>query len=54
MKIMRDPRVNAAIILLITAFYAPVFILTSEHIEFERMLNHASTLNSAFWNIKIF
>ena len=50
MKIMRNPKVNAAIILIITAFYSPVFILTSGHIEFERMLNHAGTLNNAFWN----
>ena len=50
MKIMRNPKVNAAIILIITAFYSLVFILTSGHIEFERMLNHANTLNNAFWN----
>lgn len=50
MKIMRNPKVNAAVILIITAFYSLVFILTSGHIEFERMLNHASTLNNAFWN----
>lgn len=51
MKIMRNPKANAAIILIITAFYSLVFILTSGHIEFKRMLNHASTLNSAFWNV---
>ena len=50
MKIIRNPKVNAVIILIITAFYSLVFILTSRHIEFERMLNHASTLNNAFWN----
>ena len=50
MKILRNPKVNAAIILFITTFYSLVFILTSGHIELERILNHASTLNSAFWN----
>ena len=50
MKIMRNPKVNAAIILIITTFYSLVFILSSGHIEFERMLNHASTLNNTFWN----
>ena len=50
MKIMRNPKVNAAMILIITALYSLVFIVTSGHIEFERMLNHASTLNNAFWN----
>lgn len=50
MKIMRSPTVNAAIILIITAFYSPLFIITSGHIEFKRMLNHAETLNSSFWN----
>ena len=50
MKIIRNPKVNAVIILIITVFYSLVFILTSGHIEFERMLNHASTLNNAFWN----
>ncbi len=50
MKIMRNPKVNAAIILIITAFYSPIFISASGHIEFERMLSHADTLNNAFWN----
>ena len=30
--------------------YAIIFILTSNHLEFERMLNHGQTLNSVFWN----
>ncbi len=50
MKIMRNPKINAAIILIITAFYSLVFIFTSGHIEFESMLNHADTLSSDFWN----
>ena len=50
MKRIRSPKINAAIILIITTFYSLVFISTSGHIEFERMLKHSSTLNSAFWN----
>lgn len=50
MKIMRKPQTNAAIIIIVSAFYAVVFILTSGHLEFERMLNHSNTLNSSFWN----
>ncbi len=50
MRITRDPKINAAIILLITAAYSLVFILTSGHIEFERMLDRSSTSNSAVWN----
>lgn len=50
MKIMRKPQINAVIISAVSMFYALVFILISGHIEFERILNHADTLNSAFWN----
>ena len=50
MRIIRNPKVNAAIILIVTAFYSPIFILTSGHVEFERLLNHSGTLKSAFWN----
>ena len=50
MKILRKPQANAVIISVISIFYALVFILTSGHLEFERILNHADTLNSAFWN----
>ncbi len=50
MKIIRKPAVNAIAITLISAFYIAVFIITSGHVEFERMLNHAATLNSSFWN----
>lgn len=50
MKLLRKPIVNAAIILLVTAFYSLVFILTSGHMEFESILNHSNTLNNAFWN----
>lgn len=50
MRIFRKPQVNAAIVSVVSAFYALVFILISGHREFERMLNHADTLNSTFWN----
>lgn len=45
MKIIRKPTVNAIIISLISAFYITVFIITSGHVEFEHILNHATTLN---------
>ena len=50
MRTLRKPLANAAIISVISLFYALVFIVISGHIEFERMLSHADTLNSAFWN----
>ncbi len=49
MKILRKPQTNAAIISIVSIFYALVFILISGHMEFERILNHADTLSSAFW-----
>lgn len=51
MKILRKPAVNAAVIMLISAFYSTIFIVCSGHVEFERILNHATTLNSRFWNL---
>lgn len=50
MKILRKPQTNAIIISVISIFYALVFILTSGHLEFDRILNHADTLNNTFWN----
>lgn len=50
MRFFRKPLINAAIILIISIFYALIFILVSGHMEFERILNHADTLNSSFWN----
>lgn len=50
MKFFRKPLINAAIILIVSIFYALIFILTSGHMEFERILTHADTLNSPFWN----
>lgn len=50
MRIIKNPYINAAVTSVISLAYAAVFILTSGHIEFERILNHSQTLNSAFWN----
>ena len=50
MKIFRKPLINAVIISIISIFYAAVFVLTSGHLEFERILKHSDTLNSFFWN----
>lgn len=50
MKLMRHPYVNAAITASISLFYGAVFLVTSGHLEFERMLRHAQTVNHAFWN----
>lgn len=50
MRIMRKPCVNAAIISIISFIYSSIFILTSDHIEFERILGHEQTLNNDFWN----
>ena len=50
MRILRKPQTNAVIISVVSIFYALVFIIISGHLEFERILNHAETLNSPFWN----
>ncbi len=50
MKILRKPQINAAVIAVISALYAVMFSLVSGHVEFDRILDHANTLNSAFWN----
>lgn len=51
MKIIKKPIANAAVITLISAFYIAVFIVTSGHVEFEHILDHATMLNSSFWNM---
>lgn len=50
MKILRKPQILAAFVSVISLFYASVFILISGHLEFERILDHTTTLNSSFWN----
>lgn len=41
---------HASVIALFSIFYAIVFIVSSNSIEFTRLLDHATTLNSGFWN----
>lgn len=49
-SILKKPAVNAACISLFTAFYALIFIITSGHIEFERLLYYNRTPGaSPFW-----
>ena len=50
MKLMKNPYINAAVIAILSVFYAAVFIITSGHIEFQSILDHSQTLNSTFWN----
>lgn len=50
MRLIRNPYINAIVVSAISLIYAIIFILTSNHLEFERMLNHGQTLNSVFWN----
>lgn len=50
MKFMKNPYINATVIALISFIYAAVFILTSGHIEFDRILKHSQTLKGPFWN----
>ena len=50
MKILRNPCINAAIIAIVSLIYAATFILTSGHLEFDRILDHGQTLRSTFWN----
>lgn len=48
--LIRNPYINAIVVSAISLIYAIIFILTSNHLEFERMLNHGQALNSVFWN----
>jgi hypothetical protein len=50
MKILRYPGTNALLVSVVSAIYAFIFIFTANHIEFVRLLSHANTLNSSFWN----
>ena len=50
MKLLQNPYINAAVITIISVFYAAIFIITSGHVEFLGMLDHGQTLSSAFWN----
>ncbi len=50
MRILRNPRINALLISIVSVFYAILFIFTSNHVEFMRLLSSSKTLNSDFWN----
>ena len=50
MTLLKKPHIHAVAITLLSIFYATIFIITSGHIEFQNILNHGQTLNSAFWN----
>lgn len=51
MRIIRKPKISAAIIAIISVFYAVIFVIISQHIEFMRILEKKTTLNPMFWNI---
>src|SRR5690554_3946212 len=51
MKLLRHSAVNALFIGLMSAIYSFLFIFTSGHIEFLRLLSKSKTLQSDFWNI---
>jgi len=50
MKVMKLPLVNAIFVSLLSICYASIFIITSGHMEFTRLLSHSKTLKSDFWN----
>lgn len=50
MKTLKNPKINALLISLVSAFYALLFIFTSNHVEFIRLFSHSKTLTSDFWN----
>ena len=50
MKILKHPIVNAMFISLMSAVYSFLFIFSSNHTEFLRLLSNSDTLQSDFWN----
>lgn len=50
MKTLKDPKMNALLISVVSAFYALLFTFTSDHVEFTGMLSHSKTLDSNLWN----
>lgn len=50
MRQLRNLYTNAAVTAVVSLFYATIFILTSGHLEFERILSHTQTLDHALWN----
>ncbi|QNU67954.1 hypothetical protein EHE19_005790 [Ruminiclostridium herbifermentans] len=51
MTLLKNPKMNVFYISMISALYAFLFIFTSNHIEFNRLISHPNTLNSWFWNM---
>lgn len=50
MRFLRTSVTNALMIAIMSVFYAAVFIVTSNHLEFNRLLDHGITLQSDVWN----
>lgn len=50
MKFLKNSMGNAVFIGLMSAIYSFLFIFTSNHIEFLRLLPNTNTLQSDFWN----
>ena len=50
MSILKQPVINAMFVGLTSAIYSFLFIFTSEHTEFLRLLSNSKTLQSDFWN----
>ena len=50
MKYLNKSIGNAAFIGVMSAIYSFIFIFTSNHIEFLRLLSNTNTLQSDFWN----
>lgn len=50
MKLLKNPWVSATVTAAGSLVYGSIFILTSAHLEFERILAHGETLGSNFWN----
>ncbi|KPU43298.1 hypothetical protein OXPF_27390 [Oxobacter pfennigii] len=50
MKLLKHSAANAIFIAFMSSIYAFLFIFTSDHIEFQRLLKKTNTLQSDFWN----
>ena len=50
MRILRNPYFNGAVTSVVSLAYAAIFLVTSGHMEFLRLLSHGQTLRSGFWN----
>ena len=50
MKLLKHSMGNALFIGFMSSIYSFLFIFTSDHIEFQRLLSHSDTLQSDFWN----